>query len=97
MFSEPNIENREVYTNENINETGYSKALFLQSLFRDNDLVFIKFETLKLEENKKDSKEKEISGKVWDMIGLIDSVADSTDAGKYRNKYFREGFNKIIN
>lgn len=80
FVSESNIENREAYTNENINETGYSKALFLQSLFRDNDLVFIKFETLKLEENKKDSKEKEISGKVWDMIGLIDSVAIQSDA-----------------
>lgn len=79
FVSESNIENREAYTNENINETGYTKALFLQSLFRDNDLVFIKFETLKLEESKKDSKEKEISGKIWDMIGLIDSVTIQSD------------------
>lgn len=80
FVSESNIENREAYTNENINETGYTKALFLQSLFRDNDLVFIKFETLKFEESEKDSKEKEISGKIWDMIGLIDSVAIQSDA-----------------
>ena len=55
----------------NINRTGYIKALTLQSVFRSNDIVYIRFENLKTEE---ENNEKKILGKYWDMIGLIDST-----------------------
>lgn len=37
------------FQDHNLNITGYTKALFLQSIFRENDLVFIRFENLKAE------------------------------------------------
>lgn len=74
LFSLRDLEQQNSYTNENINETGYTKALYVQNLFKENDLVFIKFEKLICEE--KEEKEKlNIKGKIWDMIGLIDTTS----------------------
>ena len=79
FVSENDITENNSYTNENINETGYVKALFIQSLIRENDLVFIKFETLKLEEKSKKSNG-DVSGKIWDLIGLVDTNEIRSDA-----------------
>lgn len=79
FVSENDITENNSYTNENINETGYVKALFLQSLIRENDLVFIKFETLKLEEKSKKNNG-DVSGKIWDLIGLVDTNEIRSDA-----------------
>lgn len=82
-------ENKSFLQDNNLNITGYQKALFLQSVFRENDLVFIRFEKLRVENY--DSKEgysslevqnnnakKKIKGRYWDMIGLIDNTSINT-------------------
>ena len=56
-----------------LNITGYTKALFLQSVFRENDLVFIRFENLQCEALYKIKRK--IKGRYWDMIGLIDNTS----------------------
>lgn len=49
-----------------------------------NDIVFVRFEKLKLEEDEKLNKDSiiidqsKLPGKVWDMIGLVDSVSQSS-------------------
>lgn len=68
--SEDKFGNRDIYSSEDISRQNYLKILYFQSLFRENDLVFIKYELLKIEE--KETSNKSISGKYWDMIGLID-------------------------
>lgn len=89
LVSQSELDSEASFQDNNINVTGYQKALFLQSIFRENDLVFIRFEKLKAENisdedgNKvkatketEDKKEKKkIKGKYWDMIGLIDNTS----------------------
>lgn len=82
LASQAEINAEQNFQDNNINITGYTKALFLQSIFRENDLVFIRFEKLKaethteeeIEKNDKKS-DKKIKGKYWDMIGLIDNTS----------------------
>lgn len=73
LFSLNDLENQNSYINENINETGYTKALYIQNLFKENDLIFIKFEKL-ICEQREEKDNLNIKGKIWDMIGLIDTV-----------------------
>lgn len=49
LASQAEINAEQNFQDNNINITGYTKALFLQSIFRENDLVFIRFEKLKAE------------------------------------------------
>lgn len=111
-----NLESGNPYQEINTNISGFRDALRLQSIFRENDLVFIKFEPLEIEyknsyietlssfESNPQEKliygknknklfltkenvereqnlinqkmgEKKIKGKLWDMIGLIDSTS----------------------
>ena len=51
LISQSELETESAFQNNNINITGYKKALFLQSIFRENDLVFIRFEKLKSEKD----------------------------------------------
>ena len=71
FVSENTLENSEnIYSSEDISRHNFNKILYFQSIFRENDLVFIKYELLKIED--KDKSINEVSGKYWDMIGLID-------------------------
>lgn len=72
LTSQENLESNKGYVVEDINKKGYERALYLQSIFRENDLIFIKFETLKIEDKSK-NEHGDIHGKFWDMIGLIDT------------------------
>ena len=51
LVSQSELETESAFQDNNINITGYKKALFLQSIFRENDLVFIRFEKLKSEKD----------------------------------------------
>ena len=89
LVSQSELENGAAFQDNNLNITGYQKALFLQSVFRENDLVFIRFEKLKAEKVEEDGEEKlqakkedqdkkekkKVKGKYWDMIGLIDNTS----------------------
>lgn len=69
--SEDNIKN---YDNSNISDiNGYRKALELSSLFKENDLIFIKYEYLNSENNNLNDSNL-IKGYWWDLIGLIDTT-----------------------
>ena len=54
LFSTSDLEAGSNFQDNNLNITGYTKALFLQSIFRENDLVFIRFENLKIEKQKEE-------------------------------------------
>lgn len=75
--SEDNLDNKNVYNEEIINNLGYKKAMILQGIFRENDLVFIKFEKLNREVLEEDRK---IAGLDWTMIGLIDTTSINSDS-----------------
>jgi hypothetical protein len=55
---------------------------FFEKVLQENDLIFIRFEGLAMEEAKlsknQSFSESDIPGKVYDMIGLIDQVSTST-------------------
>ena len=69
VVSESWLAHDKICNNEDISKDNSLKLLYFQSIFRENDLVFIKFENLELEQNKK-----KVSELFWDMIGLIDVV-----------------------
>lgn len=72
LISSDDLESNSHFQDNNISSPeGCTKSLMLQSIFRENDLVFIRFEKLKAE---KDIVGKKIKGKYWDMVGLIDST-----------------------
>lgn len=69
----------------NLNEDGKNNIDFIHQYLQLNDIVFIRFEKLQLEE-KSEKKEAEtrysyeigkhnLPGKVWDMIGLVDNCS----------------------
>lgn len=71
LENKDNLKNRNNFQDNNINVKGYRRAQLLQSVFRENDLVFIRYENLKIEE---EIKGKNIKGKCWDLMGLIDTT-----------------------
>ena len=71
FINESDLEEERSFTNSNINKYP-NRIPKMQSILRENDLIFIRFEPLRIEEDKKG-----ISDKMWDMIGLIDSVNSS--------------------
>lgn len=64
-----NFANEEYAFDNSIASESYKQAASIQNILRENDLIYIKFETLQIE-NTQDNKK--VYGKVWDMIGLID-------------------------
>lgn len=76
MFYSTKLESEDasIYSSEDISYNNSQKIMLFQSMFKENDLVFIKFESLKLEEDVLIEKlfGKQVAGKYWDMIGLID-------------------------
>lgn len=63
-------ETNKIYIDNNVSIKNSKKIAYMQSIFRENDLVYIKFEKLKIEEGK----DEKIGNFMWDMIGLIDST-----------------------
>lgn len=122
LVSQKDIDNETNFQDNNISISGYNKALYIQSVFRENDLVFIRFENLKIEklieeriekekgigikyEGPKDIKNnKNIRGKYWDIIGLIDNTSINSTynemginiAGRDLIKLFIEDYNFFI-
>jgi len=76
---------------ERINDTDWvgtpdliRTQFYFHNIIKSNDLVFIKFEELELEENRENTSLKrsvvtDLAGGVYDMIGLVDSNQQSVD------------------
>ena len=68
----------------------YYKATFRQGNFYEfnyfdwlispNDVLFLRFERLDMEEDNERGDEVKLAGGVWDMIALVDNVTTNTDA-----------------
>lgn len=75
--------NQSYYSDAVINTWGdTNNAAYLQSMIRENDLVFIKFEKIQLEEDNTNtaSSSLKVHGNLWDMIGLVDTNTISAEA-----------------
>lgn len=63
--------------------------LYFHNIIQENDVIFIRFEKLDLEEDREQKKNKkdfridksELAGKIYDMIGLVDVNTVSTEGG----------------
>jgi len=60
------------------------ETTFFNTVMQENDLIYIRFERLAMEDESKLASavfgEQDIQGKVYDMIGLVDSVDQSTSS-----------------
>ena len=71
------------YSDAVINTYGdVNNAAYLQSLLRENDLIFIKFERIQLEEDNdiEQTDKLKVHNSIWDMIGLIDRTTIDASA-----------------
>lgn len=90
--------NMKVSGNSFISDNGLYKSregdlkrsdLYFHNIIQENDVIFIRFEKLDLEEDREQKKNKkdfridksELAGKIYDMIGLVDVNTVSTEGG----------------
>ena len=82
------INNQDVLNYFVLNQNRSNNLDFFYRKIQYNDIVFIRFEKLKLEKDSSKShvnnfevNQSELPDKVWDMIGLIDNVSQSSSYG----------------
>jgi len=75
-------ENEEFYSNNNlINVEGDNNEFYFHKIIQNNDIVFIKFEELELEKERKNDfviDKSSLPNQIYDMIGLVDTNSKST-------------------
>lgn len=79
------INNQDILNYFVLNQSGKNNIDFFYKNIQYNDIVFIRFEKLQLENGSENSyrqkfevNQSELPGKIWDMIGLVDSVSQSS-------------------
>jgi len=87
------LENSNYTFDNSMSSEDSQRVAFIQSLFRENDLVFIKFESLQVESN---DNSKLVAGKIWDLIGLIDSTVISSDPKNISVQIIGRDLSKLI-